>query len=80
MREPLTDNQIWGHDDPHAACVTCDFFAPPERGNVGHCVRVDPGKRGTYPEVTGGRRACNYHQDLAIINNQSSIEKKGVTS
>jgi len=75
MREPLTDNQIWGHDDPHVACVTCDFFAPPERGNVGHCVRLDPGKRGKYPEVTGGQRACNHHQDLepGAINTQYPI-------
>jgi len=65
MREPLSDNQIWGDDAPQVVCATCNFFAPPERGNFGHCRRLDPGKRGKFREVFGGQRACEFHPALA---------------
>ena len=75
MREPLTDNQIWGHDDPHVACATCDFFAAPEWGAWGHCVKDDPGRRGRhgrpnpYPRVRGSDRACQHHPQRASNQN-----------
>lgn len=56
--EPLDDNRIFGEDGPFHCCAECYCFAIPERGTLGHCVRVDPGKRGQYPQVCGGDRAC----------------------
>lgn len=57
-QKPLTDLEIFGDEGPFHSCSQCDFFAQPERGTLGHCVRVDPGKRQPYPQVCGGDRAC----------------------